>query len=145
MQTKDFKLREAMPSDKPHLLLWDKFDENELKALAFYNDADVVSYRQNLLNRLPPNISNLALHEDLEQELRSVRQICHNSHKKIVILTDLDCLITYLLIQPEAKITLFWQSLYRMKHLETILWILLPSKLAPPMWSEDRLHRLQQT
>jgi hypothetical protein len=135
----------AVPSDKPHLLLWDRFDEHELKTLAFYNNADVVSYRQDLLNRLPPNISNLALHEDLEQELRSVRQICHNSSKEIVILTDLDCLIAYLLIQPEAKITLFWQSLYRMRHLEKILWILLPSKLAPPMWSEDRLHRLQQT
>jgi len=139
------QLGKAVPSDKPHLLLWDKFDEHELRSIAFYNDADVVSYRQDLLNRLPPNISNLALHEDLERELRSVRQICHNSQKKIVILRDLDCLITYLLIQPEAKITLFWESLYRMRHIETILWILLPSKLAPPMWSEERLHRLQQT
>ena len=145
MQSNTLCLGKATPSDKPHLLLCDRFDEHELKALAFYNDADVVSYRQDLLNRLPPNISNLALHEDLDKELRSVRQICHNSNKKIVILTDLDCLITYLLIQPEAKITLFWQSLYRMRHLEKILWILLPSKLAPPMWSEDRLHRFQQT
>jgi hypothetical protein len=142
MQSNSFQLGGAVPSDKPHLLLWDRFDEHELKALAFYNDTNVVSYRQNLLDRTPPNISNLALHEDLEQELRSVRQICHNSQKKIVILRDLDCLITYLLVQPEAKITLFWQSLYRMRHLETILWILLPSKLAPPMWSEDRLHHL---
>ena len=145
MQSNGFRLGGVMPSDKPHLLLCDQFDEHELKALAFYNDADIVSYRHDLINRLAPNISNLDLHEDLDQELRSIRQICHNSHKKIVILTDLDCLITYLQIQPEAKITLFWLSLYRMRQLEKILWILLPSKLAPSMWSEERLHRLQQT
>jgi len=142
MQSKDVRLGRAVPSDKPHLLLWDKFDEHELRSIAYYDDAEVISYRQDLLNRLPPNISNLGLHENLEAELKAIRQICHNSCKKIVILCGLDCLITYILVQPEARITLFWQSLYRMRHLESVLWILLPTKLAPPMWTEDRLHRL---
>jgi len=142
MQIKDIRLRDATPSDKPHLLLWDRFDDQALRSLAFYEDAEVISYRQNLLSRLPANIRNLALNENLDQELRSVRQICHNSQKKVVILRDLDCLITYIQIQPNSPITLFWQSLFRMRHLESILWILLPSKLAPPMWTSDRLQRL---
>jgi len=136
------QLGKAVPSDKPHLLLWDKFDEHELRSLAFYNDADVVSYRQDLLNRLPPNISNLALHEDLDQELRSIRQICHNSHKKIVILTDLDCLITYLQSHPENRITLFWHKLFYTRQLESVLWISLPTKLAPSMWTSERLKQI---
>ncbi len=41
MQIKDFKLREAMPSDKPHLLLWDKFDQHQLRSLAYFDDAEV--------------------------------------------------------------------------------------------------------
>jgi len=142
MQIRDIRLRDATPSDKPHLLLWDRFDDQALRSLAFYEDAEVISYRQNLLSRLPANISNLALNENLDQELRSVRQICHNSQKKVVILRDLDCLITYIQIQPNSPITLFWQSLFRMRHLESILWILLPRRLAPPMWTSDRLQRL---
>ena len=142
MQTKDFKLREAMPSDKPHLLLWDKLDEHELRSLAYFDDAEVVSYRQNLLKRISPSSSFLALHENIDPELNAIRQICNTSPKKVVILRDLDCLITYLHVQPESPITLFWQTLFRMRNLEHILWILLPKKLAPPMWTEDRLRQL---
>ncbi len=142
MQTKDFKLREAIPSDKPHLLLWDKFDQHQLRSLAYFDDAEVVSYRQDLLKRISPSSSFLALHENIDPELNAIRQICNTSPKKVVILRDLDCLITYLYVQPESRITLFWQTLFRMRNLEHILWILLPKKLAPPMWTENRLRLL---
>ncbi len=142
MQTKDFKLREAMPSDKPHLLLWDKFDQHQLRSLAYFDDAEVVSYRQNLLKRISPNSSFLALHENIDPELNAIRQICNTSPKKVVILRDLDCLITYLHVQPESRITLFWHKLFYERNLENILWILLPSKLAPPIWTEDRLQHI---
>jgi len=142
MLPKNFKLRNAKPNDSPHLLLWDKVDDDQLRSLAFYDDAEVVSYRENLLSRLPPQSRFLALHQELDRELRSIREICHNSQKKVVLLRDLDCLITYLQIQPNSPITLFWQSLFRMRHLESILWILLPKKLTPPMWTDDRLQRL---
>ena len=142
MQTKDFKLREAIPSNQPHLLLWDKFDQHQLRSLAYFDDAEVVSYRQDILKRISPSSSFLALQENIDPELNAIRQICNTSPKKVVILRDLDCLITYLHVQPESPITLFWQTLFRMRNLEHILWILLPKKLAPPMWTEDRLRQL---
>jgi hypothetical protein len=142
MQIKDFKLREAMPSDKPHLLLWDKFDQHELRSLAYFDDAEVVSYRQDLLKRISPSRSFLALHENIDSELNAIRRICNTSSKKVVILRDLDCLITYLHTQPESPITLFWQKLFYERNLENIIWILLPSKLAPPIWTEERLQRI---
>lgn len=142
MQTRDLSLREAIPADSPHLLLWDSFDALQLRSLSYRDDAEVVSYRENLLSRLPPKNSSLALHQNIDRELKAIRQICDSSHKKVVILRDLDCLITYLYVQPESRITLFWQTLFRTRHLNSILWILLPSKLAPPIWTENRLQHL---
>jgi hypothetical protein len=57
MQIKDIRLRDATPSDKPHLLLWDKFGQQQLQLIATYENAQVVSYRQNLLSRISPNSS----------------------------------------------------------------------------------------
>ena len=142
MQIRDFKLREAMPSDKPHLLLWDKFDQHQLRSLAYFDDAEIVSYRQDLLKRISPSSSFLALHENIDPELNAIRRICNTSSKKVIILRDLDCLITYLYIQPNSPITLFWHKLFYERNLENIIWILLPSKLAPPLWTEDRLQRI---
>jgi hypothetical protein len=141
MNPKDLQLDQAKPTYSPHLLLWDNFDDLQLKAIAYHYDLEIISYRQNLLSRISPNSSFLALHQNLERELKAIRQICNSSNKKVVILRDLDCLITYLQVQPESPITLFWQTLFDARHLESILWILLPYKLAPPMWTE-RLQRL---
>jgi hypothetical protein len=142
MQIKDIRLRDATPSDKPHLLLWDKFDQQQLQLIATYENAQVVSYRQNLLSRISPNSSYLSLQQDLDPEFRAIRQICDGSSKKIVILRDLDCLITYLQSHPESRITLFWHKLFYTRQLESTLWISLPSKLAPPMWTSDRLKQV---
>jgi len=142
MLTKDFKLKNAKPNDSPHLLLWDEVDDAKLRSLSYRDDAEVVSYRENLLSRLPPQSRFLALHQELDREIKAIEDICKTTTKDIVILRDLDCLITYLYVQPEARITLFWESLSRIRHLESILWLLLPSKLAPPNWSEHRLYRL---
>ena len=141
MNPKDFKLSEAKPRDRPHLLLWDKFDGLDLRSLSFHYNAQVISYRENLLSRLPPQSQFLALHQGIDRELGEIRNICKIATKDIVILRDLDCLITYLYTQPEAPITLFWKNLSGIRHLESILWILLPSKLAPSLWAENRLYR----
>ena len=142
MNPRDLQLNQAQPAHSPHLLLWDRFDDLQLKAIAYHYDLEIISYRQNLLSRISPNCSFLALHQNLERELKAIRQICNSSNKKVVILRDLDCLITYLQMQSESPITLFWQTLFDARHLESILWILLPYKLAPPMWTESRLQRL---
>jgi hypothetical protein len=58
----------------------------------------------------------------------------------MVLLEGLDCLITYLHVQPDSHITLFWNNLEKTHKLEKLLWILLPSKLAPPNWPDNRLR-----
>jgi hypothetical protein len=104
MLPKDLKLNQAQPADRPHLMLWNKFNDQELRAIAYYYDLEIISYRENLLSRISPNSSFLALHQNLERELKAIRQICDSSSKKVVILRDLDCLITYLQVQSDSPI-----------------------------------------
>ena len=142
MQIKDLRLREAKPSDRPHLLLWDTPNDLELRQLAYRDDAECISYRTHLLSRIAPESRFLALHHQLERELDAIRAICASTTKPVVLLKDLDCLITYLDVQQESAITLFWQNLFNTRHLESILWIILPSKLVPPNWHESRIQRI---
>ncbi len=144
MQTiSSLKLREAKPSDRPHILLWDNPNDEELRQLAWREDAECISYRTNLLSRVNPSKSRfLALHHQCDRELAAIRAMCANTLKPIVLLQDLDCLITYLHVQPESPITLFWKSLFETRHLECILWIILPSQLAPPAWHDSRIQQI---
>ena len=142
MQIKDLKLQEAKPSDRPHLLLWDTQNDLELRQLAYRNNAECISYRTHLLSRIATQSGFLALHYQLEQELDAIKAICATTHNPVVLLKDLDCLITYLRVQRESPTTLFWRNLFSTRHLESILWIILPSKLAPPDWDESRIQRI---
>lgn len=142
MAIKDLKLREAKPSDRPHLLLWNTPNDLELRQLASLENAECISYRNNILSRTPTQSRFLALHMQIDQELGAIKTICADTNKPVLLLKDLDCLITYLHILPETPITLFWQSLYITRHLKSILWIILPSKLAPPIWDESRMRRI---
>lgn len=141
MQINDLRLQEAKPSDRPHLLLWDTQNDLELRQLTYRDNAECISYRQHLLSRIAPQSSFLALHYQLERELDAIKAICATTHKPVVLLKDLDCLITYLRVQRESPTTLFWQNLFSTRHLKSILWIILPSKLAPPNW-DDRVKRI---
>ncbi|MHC0068918.1 hypothetical protein ACWATR_39665, partial [Nostoc sp. UIC 10890] len=143
MTIRDLRLREAKPSDRPHILLWDTPNDLELRQLAYLENAECISYRTHLLKRIAgQNSSFLALHLRLDRELNSIKTICRETNKPLVILQDLDRLITYMCVQPESPITLFWQNLFNTRHLEGILWILLPNKLAPPNWDESRIQRI---
>jgi hypothetical protein len=143
MAIKDLRLREAKPSDRPHLLLWDTPNDLELRQLAYCENAERISYRKHLLERIvSQNSSFLALHMRLERELDSIKGICTETDKPVVILEELDRLITYLYVQVDSPITLFWQNLLHTRHLESILWILLPSQLAPANWDEKRIKRI---
>lgn len=142
MQIKDLRLREAKPSDRPHLLLWDTLNDLELQQLAYRDNALVQSYRTNLKSRIAPQSRFLGLHHQLERELDAIKAICATTYKPVVLLKELDCLITYLYVQPESPITLFWQNLFNTRHLESILWIILPSSLAPPGWHDSRIQRI---
>ena len=135
----NYSLTDAQPTDIPHLLLWDTPNDWEINQLLFNNNAQKISYRDNLLSRINNKQKFLILHENLDQELEAIKKICESATKPVILLTDLDILITYLYTQPDAPISLFWQKLEYMRHLQSILWILLPSKLSPPDWNKRHL------
>ncbi|MEM1392939.1 MAG: hypothetical protein AAF915_09985 [Cyanobacteria bacterium P01_D01_bin.50] len=138
----DIRLRDARPDDKIHLLLWDNPDENELVRTALYNNAKRVNYRENLLQRINQGEYFLALHHDLDRELQAIKSMCFGVNEKVILLENLDCLITYLQVHSGSKITLFWNNLEKARKLEKLLWILLPHQLAPKNWSEERIKRI---
>lgn len=137
------QLPPAQPSDRPHILLTENFDEAHLAHISFYNNAKRINYRQNLLSRLKPADKFLLLHLYLDRELNAIRTICAENNSEIIILEKLDYLITYLAISPNSTLSLFWQKLSTMRHLEAVLWIILPPSLTPPpVWPEKQIFRL---
>lgn len=135
-------LRDARPDDQIHLLLWDTPDRNELIRIASYNNAVIVNYRENLLQRIDRNNSFLALHQELDRELQAIKSICFEVSQQVVLLEGLDCLITYLQVYPSGRLTLFWNNLEKTRKLEKLIWILLPHQLAPKNWNEARIKQI---
>ena len=135
-------LRDARPSDRVHLLLWDTPNPFELDQITRYNNAQRVNYRDNLLQRTDPTAKFLTLQHKVDEELAELQTLCKETVKPVVLLEGLDCLITYLNVQPGAYTTLFWSNLENIRKLESLLWIILPHKLAPKTWSETRLIRI---
>ena len=135
-------LRDARPSDRVHLLLWDTPNQFELDQITRYNNAQRISYRENLIQRINPGDNFLTLHHRVDEELTELKSICQQSAKPVVLLEGLDCLITYLNTQQGDYITLFWSSLENTRKLQCPLWITLPHKLVPKTWPEARLIRI---
>jgi hypothetical protein len=138
-------LRDARPSDRAHLLIWDTPNPFELDQITRYNNAQRISYRENLLQRISPNAKFLTLHHQVDEELAAIKSVCDQSAKPVVLLEGLDCLITYLNTQPGDHITLFWSSLENTRKLQRLLWIVLPHKLVLKTWPEARLIRIPST
>ena len=134
-------LKDARPHNQAHLLLWDNPQENELMQLSFYHNAQRINYRENLLSRIYPDQSFLSLHHYLDRELDAIKSLCMGVNKSIVLLEGLDCFITYLHVQGH-NISLFWSNLEQTRKLETLLWILIPSNLAPGDWPKERLQQI---
>lgn len=135
-------LKDAKPSDRIHLLLWDDYTELDLKELISYNNAQCISYRENLLSRINPQKKYLMLEQNLDEELTAIKEICSTAIKPVVILKEFDILLTYLYIKPSSPITLFWQKLANLRHLEKILWLILPTQLKPPNWDAKHLQQI---
>ncbi|AFZ48540.1 hypothetical protein Cyast_2597 [Cyanobacterium stanieri PCC 7202] len=135
-------LKDAKPSDRIHLLLWDDYTELDLKELISYNNAQCISYRENLLSRINPQKKYLMLEQNLDEELTAIKEICSTAIKPVVILKEFDILLTYLYIKPSSPITLFWEKLASLRHLEKILWLILPTKLNPPNWNVKYLQQI---
>jgi hypothetical protein len=135
-------LRDARPSDRVHLLLWDTPNPFELDQITRYNNAQRVNYRDNLLQRTDPTAKFLTLHNQVDEELTELQTICKEAVKPVVLLEGLDCLVTYLNVQPGNHSTLFWSNLENTRKLESLIWIILPHKLPPKTWPENRLIRI---
>lgn len=135
-------LKDAKPSDRVHLLLWDNYNELDLKELTFYHNAECISYRENLLSRTNYQKKYLMLEQNLDEELTAIKQICTTAIKPVVIVKEFDILLTYLYIKPSSPITLFWQKLANLRHLDKILWLILPTKLKPPNWEVKYLQQI---
>ncbi|MBC5796626.1 hypothetical protein H5968_16085 [Sphaerospermopsis sp. LEGE 00249] len=142
----NLSLADAKPTDSPHLLLWDNPHDASIHKLTFNNNAEIISYRDDLLNRVNLQQKFLILHQNLDQEIDAIRQICANTNnsskynnQRVLLLKDLDILITYLYSKPSSPISLLWQKLGDMRHLESILWILLPTQIHPINWNKKRI------
>lgn len=147
MAIKDLQLRFAKPSGCPHVLIWDAPSQEDLRHLAWREGADCISYRKDLLSRLDPKSQSrfLGLHHQIREEIAVIKNLCKRQagSKPVILLEDLDILITYLYVQSNSPITLFWQTLFDLRHLERILWIVLPSRiLIPNTWDERRILKL---
>ena len=140
--TTNLPLKEARPDNQAHLLIWDAPTKQELWQLAYYNNAQRVNYRENLVNRLNPDDKFLNLHHSIDEELSAIKGICYDSPRPVVLLEGLDTLVTYLRVKPGGQVTLFLQNLEKIRKLESILWILLPQRLTPPTWPENRILRV---
>ncbi|BAZ87947.1 MULTISPECIES: hypothetical protein [Nostocales] len=138
----DLSLQDAKPTDSPHLLLWDNPNDLEIQQILFNNNAQLVSYRDNLLIRVKPQQKFLSFQDKLGQELEVLKKICTDTTKPIILLKDMDILITYLYSYPQSPLSLFWNNLANMRHLQSILWIILPSKLNPPNWNINRFQQI---
>ncbi|QIZ72618.1 hypothetical protein [Oxynema aestuarii] len=136
------QLNQGRPEDRAHLLVWDTPNHRELETLAFEQNAKIVDYRHHLLARQPPGERFVLLHLHLEREIAELKGICAAAIEPIVILTGLDCLITYLSARRDSPLRLFWSKLEQTRKLESRLWIVLPSKLVPSDWDKNRQHAI---
>ena len=114
--------------DRPYLLYTDKLSKTALNQLAFRYTADRVSYRDDLIKRhtsvSQSGYLNLQMH--ISREVEAIKQICQNATKPIVLLEDLDILLTYLHTRPNSPLQLFWRNLAATRQLACPMWILLP-------------------
>lgn len=143
--TTSLPLKDARPDNQAHLLIWDAPTNQELWQLAYYNNAEQVDYRQNLVQRLKVDDKFLNLHYAIDEELAVIKDICRDSSRPVVLLEGLDTLLTYLRVKAGGHVTLFWQNLEKTRKLESLLWILLPQPLVPPHWPQNRILRIPPT
>jgi hypothetical protein len=137
--TNNVILNNARPDDRVHLLLWDNPSHNDIISISLKNNALCTNYRENLLQRINKDDRFLALQHNLDSELAAIRFMCVGIKEQVVLLENLDCLITYLQVQSGSNISLFWSNLEKTRKLEKLLWIILPIQLAPSTWPKERI------
>jgi hypothetical protein len=135
-------LLDAVPTDRPHLLVQSGPDDLGLRHLCIQNNAEYVSYRQDLLARISGNERFLVLDRNIDRELDAVRTICVKLQARVIVLDGLDVVITYLRARSPIFENIFVHRLLNMRQLEGVLWVALPATLVPEDWPTLRLKRL---
>jgi len=141
----DLPIAAAKPSDRPHILVWNTFTDDNLEDLRFRHGTHRVSYRKDLLQRHEATSSSsfLALNRRIDREIQAIRDLCEHCPQSYIQLEDLDRLITYLASTNSKDLDLFWQQLIDLRQLPKILWIILPSSLVPSHWPSDRIQYVE--
>lgn len=144
---KDLPIATAKPSDRPHILIWDSVQEEDLERLRFHHGTYRANYRRDLLQRHEAKSSSkfLRLDQRVDREIQSIRDLCDASPQSYVQLEECDRLITYLACTGGDSLTVFWQKLIDLRQLPKLLWIILPSYLVSPAFPRDRVHRIDPT
>jgi len=133
-------LKDAVPRDRAHILRCVAPDYFRLEHLCLEQNGRMASYRADLIGRLQGDQARLALNYRLDQEIDAIRQIC-SQHRNyaFVLLTELDCLVTYLKAARDGSQQVFLKKLELLRQLETPLWILFPPRLIPDQWPSERM------
>lgn len=142
LSLKDLPIATATPSDRPHILIWDRVREDDLEQLRFYHGTYRANYRKDLLQRHEAKSSSkfLRLDQRVDREIQAIRDLCEVSPQSYVQLEECDRLITYLACMGGDSLTVFWQKLIDLRQLPKRLWIILPSSLVSPDFPVDRVY-----
>lgn len=133
-------LRKVDLTDQPHLLAWDLPDTIAVRHLCNEQNADYVNYRDDLLARTRPTDKFLLLDRYIDRELNVFRELCRQSAGRLLLLHEVDVLLAYLQSRPGPTLNVFWDRLLRTRHLNAVLWIVLPSSCIPNRWPEHRVR-----
>lgn len=141
----DVPITTATPSDRPHILVWDTYDEDGLERLCFRHGTYRTNYAEHLLSRHTQQSTSkyLLLNRRIDREIESLRDLGSDSPKSYIQLEGLDRLITYLAVSSSEDLGTFWQKLIDLRQLPKLLWIILPSTVVTADWPQDRLHSIR--
>jgi hypothetical protein len=137
-------LSSAIPSDRVHLISWQTYDELDVRLFCVKQNAEFLSYRDNLLQRTSGEDRFLALDLYVDREITALRTMCDMSTSGIVVIHGMDILVAYLQARSGKVYNLFWDRLLRLRHLTALLWIVLPPSFIPTRWPVDRVLTFQQ-
>jgi hypothetical protein len=136
-------LHDAVPTDRPHLLLQSGPDDFRLRQVCIANNAEYISYRDDLLARISGTERFLVLDRNIDRELDAVRTICAKLQGRVIVLDGLDVVITYLRARSPMFEKIFVHRLLNMRQLDGVLWLALPAALVPEDWPTLRLKCLE--
>lgn len=128
--------------DRPHLLAWDCADVLSVRQLCSSLSAEYINYRDDLIGRTKPSERFLVLDRYIDRELDVLRRYCSQTSRRVVVLHELDVLLAYLQSRPGPMLDVFLERLLRVRHLDALLWIVLPNSCVPTRWPEQRVKNL---